>query len=110
MVSSQQIEDLTAAGFVVVSLDYSLCPQVSLYNGPFQDARDSYYWCKGNLPSLLATEGVKADATKVVAVGYSAGGTLALSLVGDGPSFLACWIFAIDNNIHRAAKRIRLRR
>lgn len=81
MISSQPISDIVGAGFVFVSADYSLCPQVSLYNGPEQDAKDAYHWCKQELPSLLAKEGVAVDQTKVVALGYSAGATLALCLV-----------------------------
>ncbi|KAF2787650.1 alpha/beta-hydrolase [Melanomma pulvis-pyrius CBS 109.77] len=83
MISSQPISDLVDAGFVFVSADYSLCPQVSLYNGPEQDAKDAYRWCKQELPSLLAKEGVAVDKTKVVALGYSAGATLALCLGGE---------------------------
>jgi acetyl esterase/lipase len=82
MIPSEQIRDLADAGFVIVLADYSLCPQVSLYDGPIQDARDVYHWCKKTLPGLLAAEGVKVEPAKTVAVGYSAGATLALCLVG----------------------------
>ncbi len=34
MITAHHVAHLAAAGFVVVSADYSLCPQVSLFNGP----------------------------------------------------------------------------
>ncbi|KAI1381232.1 Alpha/Beta hydrolase protein [Hypoxylon crocopeplum] len=83
MISSQPTRDLVDAGFVVVSADYSLCPQVSLYDGPEQDAKDAYRWCKEKLPSLLAEDGIVVDSTKVMALGYSSGATLALCLGGE---------------------------
>ncbi len=90
MISQQHIVDLLGLGFVVVSADYSLCPQVSLYEGPEQDAKDVFKWTKHELPGLLAGEGITIDAarSKTVAIGYSAGATLALSLVRGGtPEF-----------------------
>lgn len=80
-ISLQPIKDLVDAGLVFVSADYSLCPQVSLFTGPEQDAKDAYHWCKQKLPSLLLEEGVVVDHTKAVTLGYSAGATLALCLV-----------------------------
>ncbi|KAI1341023.1 Alpha/Beta hydrolase protein [Xylariaceae sp. FL0016] len=76
----EHIDDLQDAGFVAVTPDYRLCPQVSLYEGPEQDARDAFRWCKSQLPRLMASEGVTIDPSKIVALGYSAGGTLALCL------------------------------
>lgn len=81
MTTREHIEDLVAAGFVVVSADYTLCPQLPLYDGPLQDARSVYAWCKTELPAKMAVEHVKVDPARVVAVGYSAGATLALCLV-----------------------------
>ncbi len=87
MISQQHIADLLELGFVVVSTDYSLCPQVSLYEGPEQDAKDVYKWTKDKLPGLLAEEGVTVETgrNKTVAIGYSAGATLALCLVSGHP-------------------------
>ena len=81
MIPRHHISDLEAAGFVVVTADYSLCPQVSLYDGAHRDAKDAYRWCKETLPGLLAKEGVAINPAKLVVVGYSAGGTLSLVLV-----------------------------
>jgi len=85
MISQQHIEDLLGLGFVVASADYSLCPHVSLYDGPEADAKDAYRWCKDKLPALLSNEpdGCNLDPAKVVVIGYSAGATLALCLVSD---------------------------
>ncbi|RPB25160.1 alpha/beta-hydrolase [Terfezia boudieri ATCC MYA-4762] len=68
-------------GFVVVSVDYSLCPQVSLREGPMRDTEDAYRWCREVLPGLLAGEedGVEVDGKRVGVLGYSAGGLLATS-------------------------------
>lgn len=82
MTNRQHIEDLVAAGFVVVSADYTLCPQLSLYDGPLQDARSVYAWCKTELPAKMAAEEhVQVDPARVIAVGYSAGATLSMCLV-----------------------------
>lgn len=81
MTTPEHIQDLAAAGFVVVSADYSLYPRVSLHDGPLQDARSAYVWCKTELPAKMAAEDVKVNPARVVVVGYSAGATLALFLV-----------------------------
>ncbi|KAI1839884.1 hypothetical protein JX266_013906 [Neoarthrinium moseri] len=80
MISADHIGRLNELGFVVVAPDYRLCPQVSLYEGPQQDAKDVLKWCKTDLPQLLFQHGLSLDPKKVVALGYSAGGNLALCL------------------------------
>ncbi|KAF4213859.1 hypothetical protein CNMCM5878_009921 [Aspergillus fumigatiaffinis] len=79
----EEIETLLGFGFVVVLADYRLCPHVSLYEGPIQDARDAFRWVKTTLPELMRREvGLVLDPSRVVAFGQSSGGTLALHLVG----------------------------
>ncbi|KAJ5774422.1 Alpha/beta hydrolase fold-3 [Penicillium paradoxum] len=79
MLPMEQIEYLANSGLVVVSADYRLCPQVSLYEGPIQDAKDAYTWCKRDLPALLKNdESVDVDPSRIVVFGHSAGGCLAL--------------------------------
>ncbi|KAJ3178620.1 hypothetical protein HDU87_003443 [Geranomyces variabilis] len=78
MIPRVQIEDLARLGFIVVNANYRLCPQVSVYEGPVQDAKDALAWIRNDLSAELA--GISADPDRVVAVGYSAGGTLALTL------------------------------
>lgn len=82
MIPSEQISALNDAGFVVLSADYRLCPQVSLYDGPMQDAKDVYRWCKIEFATLLKEDvGINVNPARVVVIGYSAGGSLALHLV-----------------------------
>ncbi|CAI7640056.1 unnamed protein product [Penicillium glandicola] len=79
MLPMVQIEYLANAGFVVVSADYRLCPQVPLYDGPIQDAKDAYAWCKDCLPGLLKKDvSLDVDPSRTVVFGHSAGGCLAL--------------------------------
>jgi acetyl esterase/lipase len=77
----KQITYLVERGFVVVTPEYRLCPQVSLYDGPIQDAKDALKWCQTYLPALMEHKDVKVDAKKTVAMGHSAGGALALTTV-----------------------------
>lgn len=92
MIPQSQIRALVNMGFVVVTPEYRLCPQVNLYEGPIQDAKDCLVWAQERLPALLEEYGageeeegegkrVKADGGKVVVAGYSCGGNLALHLV-----------------------------
>ncbi|KAL2829518.1 Alpha/Beta hydrolase protein [Aspergillus cavernicola] len=80
MIPTAQIQYLVDSGFVFVSADYRLCPQVPLYDGPIEDAKDAYSWSKNLLPGLLEEADIDVDPTTIVALGYSAGGLLALHL------------------------------
>lgn len=83
MIPKSQIARLIAKGFVVVVPEYRLCPQVCLYDGPIQDAKDVLKWCQEELPALLRkANNVEVDASRIVAMGHSAGGLLALTTVG----------------------------
>ncbi|KXX79217.1 Conidial yellow pigment biosynthesis polyketide synthase [Madurella mycetomatis] len=75
-----QTRHLLANGFLPVSIDYRLCPEVDMIKGPVADVCSAYAWAKTRLPALAASLGFKVDATKVVAVGWSSGGHLAMSL------------------------------
>ena len=84
MVPQYEIDTLNRLGFIVVNADYRLCPQVSLFEGPIADAKDCFKWMKTTLPGLLESEeGIKADASKTVAIGQSAGANMALHLGGE---------------------------
>lgn len=78
--------------FIVVSVNYRLCPQISWYDGPCMDAKDCLEWCRTDLAAMLEARsdfgGAKADPTKIVVFGHSAGGTLALWLVSSFSSEL----------------------
>jgi acetyl esterase/lipase len=81
MIPKTQIAYLVEHGFVVVTPEYRLCPQVSLYDGPVQDAKDVLKWCQEELPALLKERDVHVDGKKIVAMGHSAGGLLAVTAV-----------------------------
>lgn len=68
-------------GFIVVSANYRLCPTITLYEGPVEDSLDAYEWVRLSLPGLLEKEGVSADGSRIVVLGHSCGGTLALLTV-----------------------------
>ena len=76
-----QTEMLLAAGFLPVSIDYRLCPEVSLLEGPMEDSRDALKWARQVLPGLaLQRPDIKPDGDHVVSVGWSTGGHLAMTL------------------------------
>ncbi|RYP44065.1 hypothetical protein DL768_009434 [Monosporascus sp. mg162] len=76
-----QTRMLLAAGFLPVSIDYRLCPETTLPDGPMQDVCDALAWARAILPGLLLRRrDVRADGGRVVAVGWSTGGHLALTL------------------------------
>lgn len=76
-----QTQTLLDAGFLPVSIDYRLCPEVTLQDGPMRDVCDALTWCRTILPTLqLRRPDIKVDGSRVVAVGWSTGGHLALTL------------------------------
>ncbi|EKG10413.1 Beta-ketoacyl synthase [Macrophomina phaseolina MS6] len=82
----QQAQLLLAKGFLPVSVDYRLCPETTLLEGPMTDVRDALHWARTALPSLpLCRPDVHPSAASVVAVGWSTGGTLAMSLAWTAP-------------------------
>lgn len=77
----RQIKILLDKGFLPVSFDYRLCPEINIIDGPMTDACDALRWARHDLPNLqLPCQGLSVDGRKVAAVGWSAGGTLAMSL------------------------------
>lgn len=85
MNSKDQIDDCMSRGWIVMSVEYRLCPGVDVLEGPMADARDALKWAQnGGLTSALKeaySERVLSDPERVMAMGTSAGGHLALSLV-----------------------------
>jgi len=75
-----QTQHLLANGFLPVSIDYRLCPEVNLIDGPIADVLDAYQWARTSLPQVAARRGVVVEPAKVVVVGWSTGGHLAMSL------------------------------
>lgn len=83
-----QIADSVARGWIVLSIEHRLCPGVNVLEGPMADARDCLAWAQtGGLSTALEEAGsdVKPDPDAVMAMGTSAGGHLALNMVGDPP-------------------------
>lgn len=85
LLSQNYVEKLLSLGFVVVSANYRLCPTITVFEGPVTDALDAYGWAQSALPGLLHKDaGVRVDGSRLVVLGHSAGGLLALLTVGSG--------------------------
>ncbi|KAF6842710.1 polyketide synthase [Colletotrichum musicola] len=74
-----QIKHLLANGILPVSVDYRLCPQVNVIDGPVADVRDACIWIQGKLPGVMAAKGIEIDPSRYVVIGWSTGGTLAMT-------------------------------
>lgn len=82
----KHIKTLLERGFLPVSVDYRLCPEVNLAQGPMTDACDALAWARSTLPHLQrAHPDVQLDADRVAAVGWSSGGHLAMTLAYMAP-------------------------
>ncbi|KAK6217920.1 hypothetical protein LQW54_003208 [Pestalotiopsis sp. IQ-011] len=81
-VRAEQVGWLLRDGFLPVSIDYRLCPETSLLEGPIADVADALSWARNALPNLttLQRPDITPDGDRVVAIGWSTGGMLALSL------------------------------
>ncbi|KAI8921285.1 Alpha/Beta hydrolase protein [Powellomyces hirtus] len=80
MIPRLPIEKLASLGFVVVIPNYRLCPQISVHDGPVTDAKDALAWIRSGLNKVLESEGISVNPDRVAAIGYSAGGALAMML------------------------------
>lgn len=77
----EQTQLLLEHGFLPISVDYRLCPEVTLTEGPMEDVADALRWIRTILPTIrLRRADIKIDGSRVVSVGWSTGGHLALSL------------------------------
>ncbi|RMD44083.1 hypothetical protein DV735_g971, partial [Chaetothyriales sp. CBS 134920] len=77
----EQTRLLLKSGFLPVSIDYRLCPETTLAEGPMTDVADALAWIRNALPKLALTRGgIRVDGERVVSVGWSTGGHLAMSL------------------------------
>ncbi|KAK2006001.1 ketoacyl-synt-domain-containing protein [Colletotrichum eremochloae] len=82
-VRPRQIQLLLDNGVLPISVDYRLCPETTILNGPLVDVATAYAWSRDTLPTLSLTRtnvNNLLDLTKAVVVGWSTGGTLAMSL------------------------------
>jgi acetyl esterase/lipase len=78
---------LLERGFVPVSIDHRLCPEVSLAEGPMVDVCDALEWARYELQYLKFqnSPGLQIDGRRVVVIGWSSGGQLAMSLGWTAP-------------------------
>ncbi len=83
----QQTQLLLDNGLLPISIDHRLCPEVNLVEGPIADICDALDCARNILPTLkLQRPDIQADGTKLVAIGWSTGGHLAMSLGWTAPS------------------------
>jgi acetyl esterase/lipase len=76
----KQTAHLHSLGFLPISIDYRLCPESPLIDGPMRDVSDAITWARTTLPTLpLRCHSLKIDPTRVVLVGWSTGGHLAMT-------------------------------
>lgn len=76
-----QTQLLLDNGLLPVSIDYRLCPEMMLLEGPMADACSALSWARKVLPTLsFKNPTIHADGSKIVAIGWSTGGHLAMSL------------------------------
>ena len=77
----EQTKMLLRNGFLPISIDYRLCPETTLLEGPMTDVVDALVWARTVLPnSMLARREIAVDTERIVAVGWSSGGHLAMTL------------------------------
>ena len=80
-VRPEQISVLLNNGFLPVSVDYRLCREMTLTEGPMADVTDALAWIRNVLPSIpLERQDVRIEGERVVSVGWSTGGYLAMCL------------------------------
>lgn len=85
-VRPDQTRLLLSLGFLPVSIDHRLCPEISLAKGPMVDVCDALEWARHRLPSInLGNSSLSLDGNRVVVVGWSSGGQLAMSLAWTAP-------------------------
>ncbi|KAI0389474.1 hypothetical protein F5Y17DRAFT_472905 [Xylariaceae sp. FL0594] len=81
-VRPRQTKLLLDNGFLPISIDYRLCPELTITEGPMADGADSFIWARTTLPHVQNRRraDVRISAEKAVAVGWSTGGHLAMTL------------------------------
>jgi acetyl esterase/lipase len=85
MFPKAQINHLAAQNFGVVIPNYRLAPQVTAKEA-FADCEEAYEWATKTLPGIITSKHeVELDSSKVVAIGHSSGGSLALHMASCKP-------------------------
>ncbi|KAG9238745.1 Alpha/Beta hydrolase protein [Amylocarpus encephaloides] len=83
MVNRDQIRDCQDRGWIVVVPEHRLCPRVDILEGPITDCRDALEWLHNDgldVELRKLESNFVLDVDRIVAVGTSSGGTIALSL------------------------------
>lgn len=76
----KQTAELLRLGFLPVSVDFRLCPEVDIQNGAMTDVRDAIQWARYQLPTLsIGRPDIKMDGNRLAVVGWSTGGTIAMT-------------------------------
>lgn len=70
---------LLAHNILPVSIDYRLCPEINLVNGPITDVCDAYAWVQTKLQAVVRSKGIRIDEKRTVVIGWSTGGHLAMT-------------------------------
>lgn len=70
---------LLAHNVLPVSIDYRLCPEINLIDGPITDVCDAYAWAQTGLQAVVRSKGILVDEKKIVMIGWSTGGHLAMT-------------------------------
>ena len=70
---------LLAHNVLPVSIDYRLCPEINLIDGPIADVCDAYAWTQKSLQAVVESDGILIDTKKIAVVGWSSGGHLAMT-------------------------------
>lgn len=70
---------LLAHNVLPVSIDYRLCPEINLMDGPIADVCDAYAWAQTGLQAVVRSKGVLIDEKRIVIIGWSTGGHLAMT-------------------------------
>jgi len=71
---------LLSHNILPISVDYRLCPETNLIEGPFSDVRDAYIWIQEHLSTITRKFGISIDTSRIVSIGWSTGSHLAMSL------------------------------
>ena len=87
-VDLKQMRLMHNAGYLPVSVDYRFCPELNIIEGPMADVSDAFQWARTQFPLLKFPKwpGLSADGAKVIVVGWSTGGTLAMTTAFMSPS------------------------
>jgi acetyl esterase/lipase len=78
-------------GILPISIDYRLCPEKNIIQGPFEDLCDAYAWAHERLPLLPLEDAhgrpLSIEPGKIAVLGWSTGGMLAMSLAWTAPEW-----------------------